>query len=273
MSKKEKTELAVVEENHAALAVFQELESDGLEAAGAEERRLPTYVWNMAGEKPDQFFDTLQEDQFDVIECALLSFSKSNEWRSYNPNEDGSKVECRSTDRVTGQMADGTFRACHGCSDALWVNDPKTGKRKQNCGMVYNVIGLDLVKETPFLIRFRKTSSNPFKNFLAKFFVGRRKFVNESGKTELRNWPLFTWNVTIGLELAESKKYAIPTFEIGQAFTADKIKEYAEQSAFLREQIVPLVEKDEAVRAAESPAPSIVLDGSGTLLEDGKEIF
>src|SRR5699024_4271960 len=113
-----------------------------------EDIKISARVFNMKGKDErtgraipiDTFYDTVDETMHDTIDATLLSLHKTNAWTEYDENEGATKTHCKSFDRITGTMADGTQRACKGCPDAEWRMID--GKRKRNCGPIYNVVGL-----------------------------------------------------------------------------------------------------------------------------------
>jgi len=224
-------ELAVAGEQ--ALAGL-DMETDGLDEVGAEEVKIPSMVWNMAGQKPDQFFNTVTEEMKPSINAVLLYLHKTNEWREYTEGE-GTKTLCRSQNRTDGVAHDGVLRTCAGCPESQWRMDETTGRKRQLCSIVYNITGFDLDEGSPFIIRHRKTAVPPLVAYLNKYHLNRRPMEGRMG-----NWPLFMWAAKIELVLASNKKYAVPGLSQGERFPADKLQEYAEMAKYLKD-ISPII--------------------------------
>jgi hypothetical protein len=222
------------------------LASDGLEELGSEDIKISARVFNFKGVDKDDnpiplnvFFDTVEETTVRSFVASLLTLHKSNEWREFDSVANRSVVHCRSYDRVTGTTKDNVSRKCEGCPDAEW--QMISGKRTRRCGPVYNVVGVDRETHAPFVIRCKKTSLDPLKQFLNKYFIGRRVI---RGKRE--NYPLFAFETKLSLKMSDDKKYALPVFELGDTLDRESLLRCAEEARFYREHMMPALSKAEA---------------------------
>ena len=223
-----------------------DLETDGLEEIDQEDIKIAVKVFNMKGTDEagdpipkNRFYDTITEEVQKSLEGVLLTLHKTNEWREFDEGEGKSNVMCRSYDRITGTMHDGTERPCNGCPDAQWRTDDD-GKRFRNCGPVYNFVGLERLTQQPFILRCKKTSLRPAQQYLSKHFIGRRIV---GGKK--KHYPLFAFETSVALKMADggSANYAIPTFERGGVLPKEEIERYANEAKFFREKVMPLMAK------------------------------
>lgn len=233
--------LAVLEGNDELAGVLGDLEldTDGLEETDGSDRRISALVFNFKGTTPDgepipanAFFDTVTEEVSKKKRLALLTVHKSNAWSEFDQAEGRTKMRCRSWDRVTGEMEDGRRRSCDGCPDKQWRRDPDTGKRSRNCADVHNVVAVDLDDGQPKIIRCKKTSERPWKDYLNRHFFGKR-IVNGVRK----NFPLFARETVLSLEMVKggANTYAVPKFEPGQVFSKEEIVFFAESARAYRE--------------------------------------
>lgn len=229
---------------------LDDLETDGLEEIDQDDIKIPAKVFNFKGQDQDgdpipanRFFDTIAEETQREIDCALLTFHKTNEWREYDQEKEQSIVRCRSVDRVAGVMDGGAERKCAGCPDAQWaVID---GKRTRRCGPVYNVVGVERLTRQPFIVRFKRTSLTPFQTYLNRYFMGKRIV---GGKRQ--NYPLFAFPTKIALKMDPGGKYAFPVFETELdagnrpiPLPAEEIRAHAESAAFYREAVLPVLNR------------------------------
>lgn len=191
---------------------------DGIGAVRREDIRIPTIALNAKRTDAngrqipaDMLFHTIDETARESVNAVLLSRELTNSYAKYDNEEQRTHVLCRSDDLVTGTMADGKHRPCKGCPDALWITNPQTGKRGQNCSTVHNVLALDRDRQELFMIRFRKTSESPLVTHLNKYHIGKRKL--PGGK--LGNYPLYLLAVRISGRMASAKAtYAVPVIEL-----------------------------------------------------------
>jgi hypothetical protein len=234
-----------------------DLGTDGLEETDASDIRIAALAFNTnivdaAGDPipKNRFFDTVSEEVSAKKRLVLLTVHKSNAYTSFVDGQ-GTKIHCRSWDRVTGEMDGGKTRPCNGCPDKAWRQDPG-GKRTRNCADVANVVALDLEDKQPKVIRFKKTSQKPWKDYLNKHFLGKR-IVN--GKRV--NLPLFAVETEIGLEMVKGKSgsYATPTFDRGRTLERDEILFFAEQSKGAREYMDRVRDVADGAEKHEGDAP------------------
>jgi hypothetical protein len=240
-----------------------DLDLTGLEEADASDFKLASLVFNFGGldKKTNEqipknvFFHTIDETQKRKVRVALLVLHKSNGWSEFVQGE-GTKHRCRSWDRVTGTMEDGTTRPCAGCPDAEW----KTigGKRTRNCTEIANVVGEDLETNQPVMLRFKKTSIGPWKKYLNQYFLLRR-IVN--GKRT--NYPLFAFetNISLVLEKNGANAYAVPVFERGAVLPREEVVRLAESArafkdVYLNREVRELAEHDDVVEQGDAPDTS-----------------
>lgn len=193
-----------------------EVQVDGLEDVGGEDLKLAARLWNMRGlDKAgksyprDVFFDTISEETQEEIDCVFLLTEKSKRWDSFDNSLDKTIVHCVSPDRMTGTMADGTKRQCGGCGDDGWFQDEE-GKAYRRCGEVHTAVAVEVETQRPFLIRFKKTSLKPFRNYVMQHHWGGRM---SGGKR--KNIPLFVYSCGLSLKMHESGKYALPVLTRG----------------------------------------------------------
>jgi len=214
--------------------------SDGLEEVDQDDIQLPVKVFNMKGKDkktnraipPDTFFDNLTEEQNEQIDCVLLTLHKTREWREFDNEANKSVVHCRSLDRITGRLSDGRDRKCDGCPDAQWRE--VDGKRTRRCGEVYNFVGLETGANKPFVVRCKKTSLRPAKQYLNAHFIGALTV-----KGQRRNLPLFASTTKLTLKMDPDGKYAIPVFERGEMLDRATILRLQEDAKFYRDVVLP----------------------------------
>lgn len=215
-----------------------DLGTDGLEEIENADIKIPAKVFNMKGvdAKGDPipanvFYDTTTEKTTKTLECQLLTLTKSNEYRTYDEVKKESTTHCRSFDRVTGTTDAGKERPCQGCPDAQWRTEG--GKKTRNCGTVWSFAAVD-EEGLPFLLRLKKTAVNPVKNYLNKYFIGKRM---SGGKRS--NYPIFAFKTRVHLKMVDGGKYAVPEFELGEPCTQEQILAGKDNALFYREVMVP----------------------------------
>lgn len=220
---------------------------DGLGEASGEDLKIATKVFNMKGldengrQIPaDTFYDTVDQTTADELDAVLLYLHKTNVYSYYDNAEGRTRTVCRSWDRVTGTLeADGSQRPCAGCSDDQWYTED--GKRRKNCGPVYNVAGLDRRSQMPFWMRFKRTSLPPFKQHLQRHHLGRRVV---AGKR--LNYPLYAFGVKLRCVMSDDGKYALPVIERGDVLAQAEFDQCREAAAAIRENVIPLLTASEA---------------------------
>jgi hypothetical protein len=157
----------------------------------------------------------------------------------YDNEEKRNRIVCRSFDRVTGTMEDGTDRPCKGCPDWQWRKDPETGKRTKNCGTVVNMYSEDRATRAPFLIRFKRTSLPVIMQHLQKHHILRRMLPGGVRG----HYPLFIYPVKLTCKMSDNGNYAIPVVERGEQLSNDEIISYARQATELRESFLAAAER------------------------------
>lgn len=239
------------------------LEHDGLDELGADDIKIGVKVANFKGVDPagdpipaNVFYDTVDETTSKVLDVTLLTFHKSNEWRTFDNTKSKTVTHCRSFDQVTGEMENGTKRPCKNCPDAEWKTGDG-GKRTKNCGVVYNLIGVERLTQKPFIYRARKTAVEPLKLYLNRHFIGRRRTATGVG-----HYPLFAFQTRISLKM-ETKAgttWALPVFERGDVQSREEILAAQESAKFYREQMLPVLAKADAHDANADVEPDTSFD-------------
>ena len=240
--KKASSALAITSNDELASALDDlDLGLDGFEEADNTDIKIPSKILNYKGKDknddpvlPNQFFDTLTEQSEKSIECTILLFTKSHEYKYFDDSKNESVLVCRSFDRTTGLMADGGERACAGCPHIQWRNED--GKRKKDCGVVYNVLAVD-AQGHPFFYRVKRTAVNELKTYLNRHFLGKLK----GG----RNVPAFAYKTILSAKMQSkgSTTWAVPVFELGEMNPREAIVEHAESAKFYQEVMRPALEK------------------------------
>jgi len=221
-----------------------EFEVDGLDEIGSEEIKLAAKVFNFKGTDedgepvpPNAFFDTIAERAQKEIHCALLHIHKSNLWSEFNNDENRTEVRCRSMDRVTGEMEDGSTRSCNGCPHAKWTANDE-GKRGRDCSTVYNVVGIEFETSLPFVIRFKKTSEGVIKLYLQKHHLGRRIV-----KGVAKDYPLFVFECRITLDAKTHKNYALPVLQKVAVLPKERIHQMHEAAKSAAEMLAESLQR------------------------------
>ncbi len=264
----------------AGLSLFdgeRQLADDGLSEVSSEDMKIAAKVLNFKGTDPktgrkipeDAYYDTVDETVTDHIDAAFLHLHKTNLYSSFNKTENRNDIVCRSFDRVTGTMQDGTERPCQGCPDAAWhTEEDEEGKRTRtrNCGPVYNMFAIDRTTHLPFVIRFKRTGLPVLKSYLQKYFIGRRMV---GGKR--LNYPLFAFGTAVSCKMSDNGKYALPVLTRGGLFTEDEIRAHADAQKFLRENMLGLLDKVEAQAESKESAPDTSFDPEKFTADEGKD--
>lgn len=232
---------------------------DGLGEAGAEDIRIATKVWNMKGVgadgrkiPEDEFYDTIDQTTTPTLDAVLLYLHKTNLYSEYDNTEGKNRIVCRSFDRVTGTMENGTTRPCAGCPDDQWYTDG--GKRRKHCGPVYNVAALDRTSQLPFWLRFKRTSLPVFKQHLQKHHLGRRVVGRDR-----RNYPLYAFGVTLRCRMSDDGKYALPVIERGPVLAQAEYDACEHAAATIKANLMQLIGQADATEAA-TPGPDTSFD-------------
>jgi len=229
---------------------------DGLGEIEAKDIKWPTKVFNFKGVDnagdpipANVFYDTVTEQVTRVLRLVLLKLHKTNEWREYNEAAGKSEIKCRSRDRVTGQMENGTQRPCEGCPDAKWeTTTDKEGKAKRSrrCSEVWNFVTADIETQQPTILRFRKTSLPVIQSYLNKHHLGQRKQGSSRG-----NWHLYAFVCEVTLKMVTGKSaYAVPVINKLGNTPRDLVEMAVASMPFINE--VFLGELDKAAEADRS---------------------
>lgn len=207
---------------------FDDVSTDGMEDVSGEDIKLAVKLFNMGGKdaitgdsrKKNAFFDNVTEEMQDNISCVMLLTHKTHRWDRFDNAKDETEVICESRDRKLGVLrATNETRQCKGCPDRGWFKDPKTGDPMKKCGEVHNVVCIERESGRPFIIRFKKTSLKPFRNYLMQHHFGARK--SADGKTT--NVPLFAFVCNMTTEMHDTGKYALPIFERGEILSREEM--------------------------------------------------
>lgn len=237
LSKVETTSLGMGTEDELSLVLGDDIElEDGLDQVDGDDLQIAVKVFNMKrvdpdtkrATPPDVFFDTVTESTQEEVKAVLTYLHKTNEWREYDESEGRSKVLCRSLDRKVGTMEDGSTRSCSSCPDANWQTID--GKRTRRCGPVYNVYAVEKESRAPFVIRFKRSSLRPFKQYLNRHFIGKRIV-----KGRRANYPLYAYETKLALRMSDDGKYALPVLQRGAMLDATSIRAAAAEVPFVRD--------------------------------------
>lgn len=230
----------------AALDVAADAE-DGLSEANSEDLKIASKVFNMKGKDAngrqipaDVFYDTIDLTVKLTLHAVLLYLHKTNVYSVYDNADSRTRVVCRSFDRVTGTLQDtGQQRPCKGCPDDQWYTED--GKRRKNCGPVYNVAGIDRENSMPFWIRFKRTSLPVIKSHLQRHHLGRRIVQGQRV-----NYPLFAFGVELSCTMSDDGKYALPVIQRGEVLPSAEMASAREAAAAFRENVIPMLSASEA---------------------------
>lgn len=213
-------------------SLLSELGGDtGLDEVSGDDYKLPLYTFNMKWKDPrtnrpipiDVFFNTLSEEYKPTVRCVLLRLKKTHRMATYIDGV-GTKVLCRSMDRVTGVMEDGSTRSCVNCPDQRWVSEPdgKGGTRRMRpCSVNYHFIAYDLDTKSPFILRVKGTSMEPARIYLNRFFLKKRRTAN--GFVDL---PLYVFETILSLKMSDNCNYSILEFNRGNVLPAEMVREF-----------------------------------------------
>jgi hypothetical protein len=245
----EQTSLATTAPANDQLAAFNavfgdtEPEADGLEEADSDDIKTPSVVFNLKGTDGRGYDRTLRDFMFTDTEeytkelrFIMVAYAKSHRFAVFNEGDNKNQVICTSYDRVRGVMRakhpklevlQGTDRPCEKCPDMQWFKDDK-GKNKRNCSEVSNVFSLLVSEERDkhglipvsalgreFMIRFGKTSLQPFEGHLNKHHFKKHPTIR--GK----NVALYAYEVVLTMEPQKGGVYAIPVFTKGAMISAE----------------------------------------------------
>lgn len=207
---------------------------DGLGEISSEDLKIPLLTINFKGKlktgravAPDVYFDTIDEVAHDEVEAVFYALHKTNRWSEFNQETERSDTRCRSYDRVTGTMDDGTKRPCLNCPDTKWyttTDDKGKEKRTRNCNVVYNVYGVYRATGVPFVTRYQKTALPVIQSHMQKHHIGRRRLPGN----KRANMPFYSFAVKLRAQLASEKAtYAVPIIEMVLQLPDAEILEHA----------------------------------------------
>jgi hypothetical protein len=266
------------EEGIASLAMLDQydFEVSGLEEVDSEDIRFAYKVWNLKGKRADgpglyqidEFLDTLTEQTSRELQCVLVTLHKTQDYSYFNNDAKETVRVCSSYDRVEGTLRtthpvsgqpEGTVRRCETCPDRQWRRDAK-GKNIKNCATVYGVVGVELDASgqtlSPFMIRFKRTSLQPFKAHLQKHHIKRHR---DARTGKMIDVPLFMFAVKVRLDADEGGQFAVPVIE-PQGFVSQALLFHlAEQAKLFHEMSADLVrgaEKKESAHSADGESGS-----------------
>ena len=265
MPKKQKQteETVLTTTNETALALPDDLldelaELGALDELDKEDRPLPFWIFNAKIKTEDEswvpkdmFFNTVTELCKDDIDCVLLHLRKTRRHAEYIEGV-GTQVYCRSEDRIEGITEDGEVRACDSCPNKNW-GAGRGRDAAPKCGIVYNLIGIDLEDQTPFIVRAKSTSLKPVQKYIARHFAGKMK----RSKGGLGDFPLFVYKTRLSLRMP-TDNYSVLTLENIAPCSEDEIREfqalykYFKDSARVRTDIEPAENMDETDNADEA---------------------
>lgn len=254
MAKKEQLATAPQNDN-AIMATSDELggldltgQDDGLSEVEQTDYRDAVYALNFKGQDKsgraipvDVFYNTLDETTHPEINAVLCHLHKSNLYSRFDEATQKTDIICRSYDRVTGTMADGTTRPCEGCPDAKWRMDAATGKRRLNCGEVWNVFGVNRDTAQGFVLRFKRTAVPVIRTHLQKHHLKRRVRAGKRG-----NYPLYAFAVRLSGKMAGPKAtYALPVIERCDPLPDAEILVHAANTTELADRMRKALERSE----------------------------
>jgi len=268
------TAIATYEATHDELAELGDVDlgDDGLGQVDREDIRIAAYTLNMKGKgadgRPypiDAYYNTVDETTKLRVNAAFLHLHKTNMWSRYNELERRSDIKCRSYDRVTGTMDNGTQRPCAGCPDAEWRRDAE-GKRTRNCSPVYNLFAFDRDAQIPFVTRYKRTALPVIKAHLQKHHIGRRIV-----RGVRSNYPLHVFAVELSARLSDNGNYALPVIARGAVLARAEVEFLRDNARTLREQVIPILSHVESnVAASGAGDAGDVVDEGDTSFEPEK---
>lgn len=197
----------------------------------------------------DVFYDSVENAIQDTVEFAILGLHKSNLFSIYDAGEGRSNRVCSSFDQVTGVWAeDGHARKCEGCSDRNSIKQAD-GKVRSSCSPIFDLFCLELHNTRVFMLRGKRTSLPPIKNYLHQHHFSKGG-VRNGRRLDLA---LYAYRVTARLEMNPSGNYADLVLEKGALFTPGDLKLLAESAKGIRETLAErLAEAEQQTAATES---------------------
>lgn len=246
----------------AALAAFREtgidLEQDeSCSELAPSDFRTAVKLFNLKGKTAadgrkvtqDLFYDSVDNVAQDMIEFAILGLHKSNLYSVYDAGEGRTNRVCSSYDQVTGIWAeDGHFRKCDGCPDRTSIKQAD-GKVRANCAPMFDLFCLELHNTRVFMLRGKRTSLPPIKNYLHQHHFSKGGVKN--GKR--LDLPLYAYRVKAWLEMDQSGNYANLVLEKGDLFSPNDLKVLHESAQGIRETLAErLAEAEQQTAAVEA---------------------
>lgn len=258
LAKAESDELATAANNFDALAeFFDDPDADQLDV-GADDIKIRSLIWNLGGvdkvTKQERskavFFDTISETTQATLDAVILLNKRSKRYDYFDNATDKTVVVCASSDLKTGRMSDGTERPCLDCPDDGWFTDPDTGKPKRKCGEVHTVVGIERLTQKPFVARFKKTSLKAFRNYMMAHHY--KAHVRPDGQRVDVAW--YAFNMSIGLVMHESGKYAVPVLTAGDVVKPAEFLQYRQSAASFKRVLAGVEAAADKHEAVHSPA-------------------
>jgi hypothetical protein len=194
----------------------------------------------------DVFYDSVENAIQERIEFAILGLHKSNLYSIYDAGEGRTSRVCSSFDQVTGIWAeDGRARKCEGCTDRNSVKQAD-GKVRPNCSPLFDLFCLELHNTRVFMLRGKRTSLPPIKNYLHQHHFAKGG-VRNGKRLDLA---LYAYRVTARLEMDASGNYANLILDKGALFTPVDLKLLAESAKGIRETLAERLAEAEQQTAA-----------------------
>ncbi len=210
-------------------------ELGALDALDKEDRPLPFWIFNAkirledgSWVPKDTFFNTVSELCKDEIDCVLLHLRKTRRYAEYIEGV-GTQVYCRSDDLLEGITEDGEIRSCDSCPNKNW-GAGRGRDAAPKCGIVYNLIGIDLEDQSPFIVRAKSTSLKPVQKYIARHFA--RKLRRPGGV--LGDYPLFVYQTRLSLRMP-TDNYSVLSLEKMGTCTQDQVREFTELYKYFKD--------------------------------------
>jgi hypothetical protein len=197
----------------------------------------------------DLFYDSVDNTVQETVEFAILGLHKSNLYSIYDAGEGRTNRLCSSYDQVTGVWAeDGHTRKCEGCPDRNSMKQAD-GKVRSNCSQLFDLFCLELQNTRVFMLRGKRTSLPPIKNYLHQHHFSKGGVKN--GKR--LDLPLYAYRVKAWLEMDQSGNYANLMLEKGALFSPNDLKVLHESAQAIRETLAErLAEAEQQTAAVET---------------------
>ncbi len=245
---------------------------DGLDK---DDRPLPYWIYNAkiklddgSWVSKDTFFNTVTEESKDEIDCVLLHLRKTRRHAEYIEGV-GTQVHCRSEDLKTGITVDGEFCNCETCPSKKWGSG-RGREAAPKCNTVYNLIGIDLEDQSPFMVRAKVTSLKPVQKFLARHFVGKLRL--KSGA--MHDLPLFVYKTKLSLQMP-TDNYSVLSLDNISPCTEAEIREYQSLYEYFKtsDRVRTDVEPDETIEDSDGDSESDVSMSGNSAADDNDADF